>query len=93
MAVCDGKLSIVSEGRVRKFVEQVEQVSFSGQRARAVGQPVLFITERAVFRLTGEGLELIEIAPGIDLASQVLDQMGFRPIVRQVRTMPDRCFG
>ncbi len=93
VAVRDGKLSIVSEGRVRKFVEQVEQVSFSGQRARAVGQPVLFITERAVFRLTGEGLELIEIAPGIDLASQVLDQMGFRPIVRRVQTMPARCFG
>ncbi len=93
VAVRDGKLSIVSEGRVRKFVERVEQVSFSGQRARAIGQPVLFITERAVFRLTGEGLELIEIAPGIDLASQVLDQMGFRPIVREVRTMPARCFG
>jgi len=93
VAVDAGKLSIVSEGRVRKFVERVEQVSFSGQRARAIGQPVLFITERAVFRLTGEGLELIEIAPGIDLASQVLDQMGFRPIVREVRTMPARCFG
>jgi propionate CoA-transferase len=93
VAVRDGKLSIVSEGRVRKFVEQVEQVSFSGQRARAVGQPVLFITERAVFRLTGEGLELIEIAPGIDLASQVLDLMGFRPMIRDIRPMPAHCFG
>ncbi len=93
VAIGGGKLRIVKEGSVRKFVERVEQVSFSGRRALSAGQPVLFITERAVFRLTGEGLELIEIAPGIDLASQVLDLMGFRPMIRDIRPMPAHCFG
>jgi propionate CoA-transferase len=90
--VGDGKLRIVKEGTVRKFVERVEQVSFSGRRARAAGQPVLFVTERAVFRLAADGLELIEVAPGIDLQSQVLDQMGFAPIIRELRPMPAHCF-
>jgi propionate CoA-transferase len=92
LAIEDGKLRILSEGRVRKFVDRVEQVSFSGGRARASGQPVLYVTERAVFRLTEGGLRLIEIAPGIDLKSQVLDLMDFRPIVRDVKPMPAHCF-
>jgi propionate CoA-transferase len=92
VAVHDGKLQIIQEGSVRKFVDRVEQVSFSGRRARAAGQPVHFITERAVFRLTEEGLELIEIAPGIDLKSQVLDLMGFPPAIRDIRPMPAHCF-
>ncbi len=87
-----GKLRIVKEGSVRKFIERVEQVSFSGRRAQAGGRPVLFITERAVFRLARGGLELVEIAPGIDLQSQVLDLMGFVPIIRDIRPMPARCF-
>jgi propionate CoA-transferase len=53
---------------------------------------VLFVTERAVFRLTGEGLELTEIAPGVDLERDVLAHMGFRPVVRQVRTMEPGLF-
>jgi propionate CoA-transferase len=92
VAVRDGKLGIVKEGSVRKFVGRVEQVSFSGRRAQAAGQPVLFITERAVFRLAEGGLELVEVAPGIDLKSQVLDLMGFVPIVREIRSMPAHCF-
>lgn len=92
VAVGGGKLSIVKEGSVRKFVEQVEQISFSGRRATANGQKVLYVTERAVFRLTDGGIELIEIAPGIDPKSQVLDLMDFEPIVRQVRLMPADCF-
>jgi len=90
--VRDGKLRIVKEGSVRKFVERVEQVSFSGRLAQAAGQPVLFITERAVFRLAEGGLELIEVAPGIDLKSQVLALMGFLPVIREVRPMPAHCF-
>ncbi|OGD21544.1 MAG: acyl CoA:acetate/3-ketoacid CoA transferase [Candidatus Aminicenantes bacterium RBG_16_63_16] len=87
-----GKLRIVKEGGVRKFIGRVEQVSFSGRRAQAAGQPVLFITERAVFRLAEGGLELIEVAPGIDPKSQVLDQMGFAPVVRDIGLMPAHCF-
>jgi propionate CoA-transferase len=88
VAVSDGRLSIVSEGNVRKFVRQVNQVSFSAARSRALDQSVLYVTERAVFRLTSEGVELIEVANGIDLERQVLGQMEFRPLIKQVRPMP-----
>lgn len=92
VAVEQGRLRIVQEGRVRKFVRQVEQVSFSGEQARRLNHDVLFATERAVFRLTGDGLELIELAPGIDLQSQVLDLMEFRPLMRDVRPMAAHLF-
>lgn len=87
VAVERGRLRIVREGEVRKFVAQVEQLSFSARRSKQIGQEVLYVTERAVFRLIDQGLELIELAPGIDLESQVLGQMAFKPIVRQVREM------
>jgi propionate CoA-transferase len=88
IAVADGKLQIVREGATRKFVEQVEHLSFSARRSRDVGQEVLYVTERAVFRLTEDGLQLIELAPGIDLESQVLALMAFRPIIHELRPMP-----
>ena len=84
----DGRLRIVREGRIPKFVSRVEQVSFSARRAVELGQRVLYITERAVFRLRPEGVELIEIAPGIDLQRDVLEVMEFAPIVNRVRPMP-----
>lgn len=65
--VQDGKLIITQEGRNKKFLKQVEQITFSGDYANSVGQPVLYVTERAVFKLTPAGMELIEIAPGIDM--------------------------
>jgi propionate CoA-transferase len=80
-----GLLRIVREGRDRKFVRAVEQISFSGSLARSKGQHVLFVTERAVLQLTSEGLELLEIAPGIDLERHLFSQMDFRPIVRDLR--------
>jgi len=92
VAVSDGQLRIVNEGRSSKFVVQVEQVSFSAQHSRRIGQEVLYVTERAVFRLREEGLELVEIAPGIDLAKQVLDLMPFEPAVRSARPMPAHVF-
>ena len=82
-----GKLFIQEEGNVCKFVQHVEQISFSGEAAREKGQEVVFVTERAVFRLDAEGVELIEIAPGIDIQRDVLDRIGFRPIVRSVELM------
>ena len=58
----DGKLTILKEGRSKKFLNQVEQITFSGNYAQKVNQPVMYITERAVFRLTPKGMELTEIA-------------------------------
>lgn len=75
----NGKLEILQEGRQRKFVHEVEQITFSGRYAMAKGQEVLYITERAAFRLTSQGLELIELAPGADLQRDVLAQMEFTP--------------
>ena len=92
VGVEDGKLVIHQEGKVQKLIPRVEQVTFSGDYAAGHGQPVLYVTERAVFALTGEGVELIEIAPGVDLQRDVLDQMGFRPIVRDVKRMDSRIF-
>ncbi len=92
VAVADGRLRIVREGMHRKFVTTVEQLSFSGVVARDGKQEVLYVTERAVFRLTSDGLELIEVAPGIDVESQVLAQLDFRPIIRQIKPMPPHLF-
>lgn len=87
-----GSLAINKEGRMTKFIDQVEQITFNGAYAASRGQDVQYITERAVFRLTKDGLELTEIAPGIDLQKDVLDLMSFRPIMRDVRTMEERIF-
>jgi propionate CoA-transferase len=70
----DGKLQILKEGKVRKFIPQVEQVTLSGGRARETGQEILFITERCVLLLESDGLTVIELAPGVDLERQVLAQ-------------------
>ena len=90
--VNSGRLTIRREGRVRKFVDHVGQVSFSGQIASQKGQDVLYVTERAVFRLTPEGMELIELAPGIDLKRDILDLMDFQPVLRDVRPMSATAF-
>lgn len=92
VAVEEGRLRIVREGRSKKLIHAVEQISFSGAYAARTGQPVLYITERAVFRLVDGGLELIEIAPGIDLEKDVLAQMEFRPLMRNVKTMDPAFF-
>ncbi len=79
----DGKLTIVREGKIRKMVKNVAQLSFNGPMARKKKQEVVIVTERAVFELCEEGVKLIEIAPGIDLQTQVLDRMDFKPIVSE----------
>lgn len=76
-----GELHIIQEGRIQKLVKEVQQISFSGQYAGETGQKVLYVTERAVFCLRENGVELTEIAPGIDLEKDVLANMGFKPII------------
>ena len=89
----DGKLKIVREGKAKKFVAQVEHRTFSGAYASKRGQSVLYVTERCVFRLMPDGMELIEIAPGIDLERDILAQMEFRPqISPQLKLMDARIF-
>jgi propionate CoA-transferase len=80
-SVEDGRLVIDDEHGTSKFVAEVEHRTFSGDYAVEKGQPVLFVTERCVLRPTPDGLELTEIAPGVDLERDVLAHMGFTPIV------------
>ncbi|MBV9593227.1 MAG: acyl CoA:acetate/3-ketoacid CoA transferase, partial [Actinobacteria bacterium] len=89
MAMADGGIRIVEEGPGCKFLDHVDQITFSGEQARERGQTVYFITERCVLRLTDSGLELIEIAPGLDLDEHVLNMMGFRPRVAEDLTTMD----
>jgi propionate CoA-transferase len=95
LRVADGRVHIDSEGTMRKFVREVEHRTFSGERAARRGQRVLYVTERCVFRLTESGgLELIEIAPGIDLERDVLAQMDFIPAIsRDLKLMDASLFG
>ena len=81
IAIEDGRLGIVREGRARKFVEKVGQVTFSGAYAAEIGQPVYYVTERCVFRRTQKGVELVEVAPGIDIERDILAHMDFAPII------------
>ncbi len=92
VAVSDGKLSILEPGRARKFVQLVEHRTFAGSYAVARGQPVLYVTERCVFELTPEGLELVEVAPGIDIDKDILARMDFRPIVKAPKLMDAAIF-
>ena len=90
--MADGKLNILNEGKVKKLINEVEQVTFSGEYSKASGQQVLYITERAVFKLTDQGVELTEIAPGVDLERDILSQMDFVPVMTDVKEMDARIF-
>jgi len=83
-AVEEGRVVIRHEGKIRKFVRAVEQITLSGPHARGKGQEVWYVTERAVFRLGADGIELAEIAPGIDVDRQVRAVVDF-----DVRVAPD----
>jgi propionate CoA-transferase len=89
--VDNNKLEILSEGKVNKLVDKVSQISFSGEYAKMKQQKVLYVTERAVFELTKDGIMLIEVAPGIDIDKDVLAQMEFKPLIsKQIKIMdPD----
>jgi len=93
MTIEEGKVKIDQEGRERKFVDKVDQITFSGKYAAAKKQSVLYVTERCVFSLSGEGMELVEIAPGIDLEKDVLALMEFKPVIKvKPRLMDARIF-
>ncbi|MCB1750790.1 MAG: acyl CoA:acetate/3-ketoacid CoA transferase [Gammaproteobacteria bacterium] len=92
VAVSEGRLQILREGRSRKFVKQVNQVSFSGDYAMKKGQPVYFVTERCVFQRGRKGLVLTEVAPGIDIEKDIIAHMDFTPIVRDPVLMDNRIF-
>jgi len=91
--VGNGALRIRKEGRFRKFVKRVEQITFSGEYAAAQRQRVQFITERAVLVIAKDGLVVTEVAPGVDLERDVLGQMGFRPrVAPDLKAMDARIF-
>jgi propionate CoA-transferase len=89
IAIRDGQLAILNDGRAHKFVEQVEHRTFSGPEALRRGTTVLYVTERCVFQLCPDGLELIEIAPGIDLERDILSRMAFKPVMKVAPALMD----
>lgn len=93
VSVKDGRLVIVREGARKKFLGEVEQITFSGPYAIGKGQPVRYVTERCVFALTPEGMELAEVAPGIDIDKDILSRMDFVPVMKEPpRLMDPRIF-
>jgi propionate CoA-transferase len=88
-----GRAAIKNEGKYKKFVAELEQITYNGKFASQQGQEVIYVTERAVFRLDGSGLALVEVAPGIDVERDIVAQMGFRPAISaDLRDMDARLF-
>ena len=86
-------VNLVQEGKQKKFIKQVEQITFSAAQALSNNKPVMYITERAVFQLSLSGLALIEIAPGVDLDKDILQQMEFTPVISpSLKVMPNAIF-
>lgn len=93
LAIENGKLKILQEGKVKKFKDVVEQITFSAAYAKETGQKVIYVTERAVFELIDGVLTLIEIAPGIDFEKDILGQMEFKPhVAENLKYMDERLF-
>lgn len=91
--VINNKLRIIRDGGTQKFVDSVFKIFFSGREARKYGQEILYITERAVFRLADRGLTLQEFAPGVDIDKDILARMGFAPVVSpSLKEMDERLF-
>ncbi len=89
----NGQLKIKKEGNIKKFVKEVRQISFNGKETLKLDKEVFIVTERCVFEMTQRGLELIEIAPGIDLQKDILDQMEFAPVISEnLKLMPAEIF-
>jgi len=92
LAVEDGRMKILAEGKIKKFVKGCDQITFCSQFAGPQGQEVLYITERCVFKLIDGRIELIEVAPGIEIERDILPHMDFRPVIRNVMPMDPRLF-
>jgi acyl CoA:acetate/3-ketoacid CoA transferase len=93
ISISDNKIKILREGTIAKFTESVFKVVFSGHQAIKYGQEIMYITERAVFRLNERGLVLEEIAPGIDLHEDIISKMSFTPILgNSIKEMDTRIF-
>jgi acyl CoA:acetate/3-ketoacid CoA transferase len=91
--VSEDGIKILSEGKIMKFVDKVYKIVFSGRFARMNNKEVLYVTERAIFKLRDEGLELIEIAPGIDIDRDIIGKMEFEPKVSsKLKTMDMRIY-
>jgi acyl CoA:acetate/3-ketoacid CoA transferase len=94
LAIVDDKLVIEKEGKLKKLVNEVEHVTFSGKRAIEQGQDITYVTERCVMKLTPEGIVLTEIAPGVDLQAHILDQSEFSLIIAEdLKVMDAKLFG
>jgi propionate CoA-transferase len=92
VAVENQKLVILEEGKEKKFTKKVQQMTFGGRYAAKIKLPVLYVTERCVFSLCDEGIELIEVAPGIDIENQILALMDFKPVIKSPGIMDSRIF-
>ena len=93
LGVAEGRLTIEKEGKLRKLVEEVEHVTFSGRRALQQGQDVTYVTERCVMKLTQRGVMVTEIAPGADLRKDIMEQAAFPLLVADdLRTMDPALF-
>jgi propionate CoA-transferase len=93
IATGDGKLTITEEGKKHKFIQRVGEITFAGKVAAKNHKDVTYVTERCVFRLMEDGLHLVEVAPGIDIETQILGEMDFAPIVDEnVKLMDERIF-
>jgi propionate CoA-transferase len=90
MEIVDGKLRIDKEGKVKKLVKDVEQISFSGPRSKIQGQDITYVTERCVLRLVNEGVVVTEIAPGVELQANILDQSEFPLMISPELKLMDR---
>ena len=82
----------MEEGKEKKFTKKVQQMTFGGRYAAKIKLPVLYVTERCVFALREEGVELVEVAPGIDIEKQILSLMDFKPIIKRPASMDKRIF-
>ena len=94
LKIGNGGIEVLSEGKGMKFVDEVQQITFSGDYAVKSGQEICYLTERCVFRLTPDGLMITEIARGVDLEKDILSRMAFRPLVADdLKFMDERLFG
>jgi propionate CoA-transferase len=93
LEIGDGKMKVVKEGKVKKLVNKVEHITFSGEYGKTSGQKILYVTERAVFELTPEGVMLTEIAPGADIEKDIFAQMEYKPLISpELKIMDERIF-